>query len=1468
MKSIFKKLKKPIVVGICALIMTSALALSVLAISMVYVATSSGKITITPTKTGSAVNGYYASSGYTVKWSGVTIGGTQTGHIYTANEVNATGGGTYRYYMNGAGTDNYKKYGKLQGNITKKASDIGGTISYSFKVADEASIPNYIAFVRMPPGEGWTYFESDLSLWNNQSSVEYYKKIKGTAITYPADVDITAPTLSLSLTRIGTAYTDNKGQTWSREARVTATATDTESRPHTATPFRWNNGSLQAWGKTGNAVYSSNNTVVTDYYTFSNNVTVSVQSMDGVSNVSNASSITVDGIDRTAPIVTLTCTVNNPVLVNGKEWTKDTVTVKATASDSQSGLHEKAYSWNGGGWTSENTYIAQKNEKVTVKVRDNVGNESPANEKEIDCIDKTAPEVTLTSTVNNPVPVNGKEWTKDTVTVTATASDSQTGLHEKAYSWNGGGWTSENTYTAQKNEKVTVKVRDSVGNESPANEKEIDCIDKTAPIVTLTCTVNNPVLVNGKEWTKDSVTVKATASDSQSGLHEKAYSWNGGGWTSENTYIAQANETVTVIVRDNVGNNSPLHREEIDGIDKTAPIVKLTSTINNPILVNEREWTKDTVTVKATASDSQSDLHEKAYSWNGGDWTSENIYIAQTNETVTVIVRDNVGNESPTYKEEIDCIDKTAPEVTLTSTVNNPVLVNGKEWTKDSVTVKATASDSQSGLHEKAYSWNGGGWTSENTYIAQTNETVTVEVRDHVGNTIPLSENIDCIDKTPPEISVKIVLDNPITTEGKDWTRDFVTLEVEAVDNQSGIPDEPYSWDDGVTWTSENTYIAQANETVTVIVRDNVGNQASISKDIECIDKTAPKATISLKLDGARIVDGKIWTKDSVTLVVKATDSQSGLHETAYSWDNGNTWTSDNTYIAEANRTIDLIVRDKVGNQIHLSQEIDYLDKTLPQALMSIEVISPQDVNGKDWTRDSVTLTVVAEDNQSGLHTKAYSWNNGEWTSQNTYTAHENGMVSVNVRDYVGNTVTIKQQVDCIDKVAPEVALSMGINGAHIINGKIWAREFVTLEVTAIDNLSGLPEEAYSWDDGITWTSDNTYVAEENGTINLHVRDNVGNTVKLIQSIDNIDKTLPELSIVISANNRTIDQYEQINLMEGVSAIDIEEGNITNKIQISVFAPDTSLRCEIGEGSNADYTFKEEGVWQAVFSVTDSAGKVVSKTVNIVVRPAAQVTYKINDDDKDITYHGDWMIYSNDPSLYQGNQHYTNEVDAYVEYSFKGTEISWIGATNNNLGKVDVYIDEVLEVEGLDLYSSDVEWQKVLFKKTGLSYDIHTIKIVVTGQKNINATDCNLTIDAFEYVSYAKPENKSKINDDNSDISYSGKWLYHMDNSNLYEGDQHYSNEENAYVEYSFEGTEISWIGATNYNLGKADVYIDEVLEVEGMDLYSPDVEWQKLLFNKSGLSYGLHTLKIVVTGQKNENASDCYVTIDCFEWR
>jgi len=195
-----------------------------------------------------------------------------------------------------------------------------------------------------------------------------------------------------------------------------------------------------------------------------------------------------------------------------------------------------------------------------------------------------------------------------------------------------------------------------------------------------------------------------------------------------------------------------------------------------------------------------------------------------------------------------------------------------------------------------------------------------------------------------------------------------------------------------------------------------------------------------------------------------------------------------------------------------------------------------------------------------------------------------------------------------------------------------------------------------------------------------------------------------------------------------------------------------------GYGLTHDFRSSKEYIYYAsVFNQKSGQGVRVEsdgKTHAVRLQKADQIMNRIDDRDSAIVYMGDWTDYS-DSSDFCGTEKYSDKAGDSFEYSFQGTSIAWITAMNNNLGKADVYLDGELAAEGVDCYASRKKHQQILFSRSGLKDDRHTIRIVVKGEKNPGSSDSFIISDGFSDV----------VDSDNSPgirMNINREWAYNL----------------------------------------------------------------------------------------------------------
>ena len=93
-----------------------------------------------------------------------------------------------------------------------------------------------------------------------------------------------------------------------------------------------------------------------------------------------------------------------------------------------------------------------------------------------------------------------------------------------------------------------------------------------------------------------------------------------------------------------------------------------------------------------------------------------------------------------------------------------------------------------------------------------------------------------------------------------------------------------------------------------------------------------------------------------------------------------------------------------------------------------------------------------------------------------------------------------------------------------------------------------------------------------------------------------------------------------------------------------------------------------------------------------------------------------------------GTDRWTSQIGAYFECTFNGTNIYYYGSQASDNGKADIYIDNVWQAT-IDTYSPTFNKPVLLWSKTGMAANNHTIKVVVPSDKNPASSGYNKDLD-------------------------------------------------------------------------------------------------------------------------------------------
>ncbi|MDF2522507.1 MAG: Carbohydrate binding family 6 [Clostridiales bacterium] len=144
------------------------------------------------------------------------------------------------------------------------------------------------------------------------------------------------------------------------------------------------------------------------------------------------------------------------------------------------------------------------------------------------------------------------------------------------------------------------------------------------------------------------------------------------------------------------------------------------------------------------------------------------------------------------------------------------------------------------------------------------------------------------------------------------------------------------------------------------------------------------------------------------------------------------------------------------------------------------------------------------------------------------------------------------------------------------------------------------------------------------------------------------------------------------------------------------------------------------------------------------------------------------------------------------------------------------------------------------------------------------ASTAPINLDYINVINNSIPPAATKVDDRDGSMSYLGTWSTET-TSGCYNSTERASNTTGNYAQLTANTTSFKLAIKKHAWAGNADIYIDGVLDAT-IDCYASGFQYQQLVYTKSGLAPGSHTIKIVVKGTKNANSQNYYLNVDYIE--
>jgi len=434
-------------------------------------------------------------------------------------------------------------------------------------------------------------------------------------------------------------------------------------------------------------------------------------------------------VDSTAPTVSST-TITDATDGDGNVTTGDSVTIAATASDSTSGVASvsaDASAFGAGTVTltdgdSDGTFDAtvtvgssttatEGDQSVTVTTTDGAGNSVVTSTGTL-TVDTTAPTISPTS-ITDATDGDGNVTTGDSVTVTATVSDGESGVESVSADASAFGagtvpltdgdddGTFDATVTVGSSgsvtegaQSVTVTATDGAGLSASATTGTLT-VDTTAPTISST-SITDATDGDGTVSAGDSVTVTATVSDGESGVASVSADASGFGagtvsltdGDSDGTYDAtvtvgssttatEGAQSVTVTATDGAGLSASATTGTLT-VDTTAPTIssfQATNPSGQEIQVSfDSDETLSTIAVDITDSNGNAvtTLTEGDFTANSGTYTATYTTSGTGTYTATLTTAtDAAGNDGAGGETETIGVGTSATQTSYVSSTGS-----------------------------------------------------------------------------------------------------------------------------------------------------------------------------------------------------------------------------------------------------------------------------------------------------------------------------------------------------------------------------------------------------------------------------------------------------------------------------------------------------------------------------------------------------------------------------------------------------------------------------------------------------------------------------------------------------------------------------------------------------------------------------------------------------------------------------
>lgn len=471
--------------------------------------------------------------------------------------------------------------------------------------------------------------------------------------------------------------------------------------------------------------------------------------------------------------------------------------------------------------------------------------------------------------------------------------------------------------------------------------------------------------------------------------------------------------------------------------------------------------------------------------------------------------------------------------------------INPTNWTNGDVTITLNTTDDMSGVKRIKKPDGSYTYSVSTIYVVPANGSYTFVLEDNVGNTRNYTVTINNIDKTAPTGS--------LSHSPTNWVNTDVKIHWSVADANSGV--KQIKLPDGtIKTTATGDYTVSQNGTYTFVVYDVAGNTLTLQETVTNIDKTLPTGSLSHNPTD--------WVIDYVKIHWTASDSQSGFNRVVLP-DGTSTTDASGDFTVTDNGTYTFTLYDNVGNSKILTENINNIDKIMPEGVLSLQE--------NRLTDEKIKISWKAFDLQSGFSKILLPDSTFSTNATGEFTVAQMGDYSFVIYDRVGNTRELSINVSNVDMINPILEVTQDTDK--------WTNGEITLNWKADDYQSGLQNVILPSSENVT-DKQGSYIVTENGNYIFLAYDKIGNGILVEHQITNIDKINPNLDLTVDSADDGGIQISWVSSDEqsGISNITLPDGKrVTN--------------------SSGSIEIYENGVYS--FIAYDNAGNATVKDVTI-----------------------------------------------------------------------------------------------------------------------------------------------------------------------------------------------------------------------------------------------------------------------------